>query len=102
LQFDPTGTSTKFVTDWEIEAVTGDQKLFSQSGKGLPSTTLQDLSITVADKMKSDQPVNVRLKINGIRRSTASASTQLRVKKDTMNVELERLTLTLFEVASDC
>lgn len=101
LQFDPTGTSTKFVTDWEIEAVTGDQKLFSQSGKGLPSTTLQDLSITVADKMKSDQPVNVRLKINGIRRSTASASTQLRVKKDTMNVELERLTLTLFEVASD-
>jgi outer membrane protein OmpA-like peptidoglycan-associated protein len=62
---------------------------------------MQDLSITVADKMRSGEPVNVRLKINGIRRSTASATTQLTVKKDTMNTELERLTLTLFEVASD-
>lgn len=101
LQFDPTGTSTRFVTDWEIEATTGNQQLFSQSGKGLPTVTMQDLSIAVADKMRSGEPVDVRLKINGIRRSTASASTQLSVKKDTMNIELERLTLTLFEVASD-
>jgi outer membrane protein OmpA-like peptidoglycan-associated protein len=101
LQFDPTGTSTKFVTDWELEATTGAQQLFAQTGKGLPSLTMQDLSIAVADKMLSGEPVNVRLKINGIRRSTASATTQLTVKKDTMNVELERLTLTLFEVASD-
>jgi outer membrane protein OmpA-like peptidoglycan-associated protein len=101
LQFDPTGTSTRFVTDWELEATSGSQQLFAQSGKGLPSVTMQDLSITVADKMRSGEPVNVRLKINGIRRSTASATTQLTVKKDTMNTELERLTLTLFEVASD-
>jgi outer membrane protein OmpA-like peptidoglycan-associated protein len=101
LQFDPTGTSTRFVTDWELEATSGAQQLFAQSGKGLPSVTMQDLSITVADKMRSGEPVDVRLKINGIRRSTASATTQLVVKKDTMNTELERLTLTLFEVASD-
>lgn len=101
LQFDPTGTSSKFVTDWELEATTGSQQLFAQSGKGLPTVTMQDLSIAVADKMRSKEPVDVRLKINGIRRSTASATTQLVVRKDTMNVELERLTLTLFEVASD-
>ena len=51
--------------------------------------------------MLSGEPVNVELTVNGIRRSTASASTQLAVRKDTANVELERLTLTLFEVASD-
>ncbi|MFN5876963.1 MAG: hypothetical protein ACK45E_11875 [Ignavibacteria bacterium] len=101
LQFDPTGTSSKYVTDWELEATTGSQQLFAQSGKGLPTVTMQDLSIAVADKMRSKEPVDVRLKINGIRRSTASATTQLVVRKDTMNVELERLTLTLFEVASD-
>lgn len=101
LQFDPSGTSTEYVTDWELEATTGSQKLFSQSGKGLPSVTMQDLSITVADKMRADEPVDVKLKINGIRRSSASATTKLTVRKDTMNTELERLTLTLFEVASD-
>jgi len=101
LQFDPTGSSTQYVTDWELEAITGQQQLFSQSGKGLPTVTMQDLSIAVADKMRSGEPVNVRLKINGLRRATASDNASLTVKKDTMNIELERLTLTLFEVASD-
>ncbi|MBU3679918.1 MAG: hypothetical protein FGM32_09990 [Candidatus Kapabacteria bacterium] len=101
IQFDPTGTSTQYVTDWKLEARTGDKTLFSKAGKGLPETVTQDLNITTAEQMTSGVPVDVELTINGIRRATASATTKLAVRKDTSNTELERLTLTLFEVASD-
>ena len=101
LQYDPAGTSTDYVTDWKLEARTGSTTLFSKDGKGLPEKVTQDLTITTAEQMLSGEPVNVELTVNGIRRSTASATTQLAVRKDTANVELERLTLTLFEVASD-
>ena len=101
IQFDPTGTSTQYVTDWKLEARTGDKTLFAKFGKGLPEIVTQDLNITTAEQMTSGIPVDVELTINGIRRSTASATTKLAVRKDTSNTELERLTLTLFEVASD-
>ncbi|MFM8771357.1 MAG: OmpA family protein, partial [Candidatus Kapaibacterium sp.] len=93
--------STEYVTDWKLEARTGDKTLFAKFGKGLPETVTQDLNITTAEQMTSGVPVDVELTINGIRRSTASATTKLAVRKDTSNTELERLTLTLFEVASD-
>ena len=101
LQFDPNGTSTQYITDWKLEARTAGKTLFSKSGKGLPETVTQDLTIATADEMVSGQPVEVDLTVNGIRRSSASATAKLAVKKDTANIELERLTLTLFEVASD-
>jgi outer membrane protein OmpA-like peptidoglycan-associated protein len=101
LKFDPTGTSTQYITDWKLEARTAGKTLFSKSGKGLPETVTQDLTIATADEMVSGQPVEVDLTVNGIRRSSASATAELAVRKDTANIELERLTLTLFEVASD-
>jgi outer membrane protein OmpA-like peptidoglycan-associated protein len=101
LKFDPNGTSTQYITDWKLEARTAGKTLFSKSGKGLPETVTQDLTIATADEMVSGQPVEVDLTVNGIRRSSASATAELAVRKDTANIELERLTLTLFEVASD-
>ncbi|MBU3699968.1 MAG: hypothetical protein FGM33_08175 [Candidatus Kapabacteria bacterium] len=101
LQFDPAGTSTKFITDWTLEARSGSTQLFSKSGKGLPELVNQDLPLSTAELMASGVPVDVELKVNGIRRSSAEASDKIKVKKDTANIELERLTLTLFEVASD-
>ncbi len=101
LQFDPAGTSTRFITDWTLEARSGQTQLFSKSGKGLPEVVTQDLPLTTAELMTSGMPVDVELKVKGIRRSSAEATTKINVRKDTANIELERLTLTLFEVASD-
>lgn len=101
LQFDPSGTSTNFVTDWTLEARSGQTQLFAKSGKGLPEVVTQDLPLTTAELMTSGVPVEVDLKVNGIRRSSATATAKINVRKDTANIELERLTLTLFEVASD-
>lgn len=51
--------------------------------------------------MRDNQPVVAKLTVNGLRGVTATATSELVVKKDTMRQEIERLTLTLFDVASD-
>ncbi|MCX6140114.1 MAG: OmpA family protein [Candidatus Kapabacteria bacterium] len=80
ILFDPYGTSQKYLTDWTLEATSGANVVFSQSGKGVPGQITQVLTPATADLMQDGRPVDVKLHINAI---------------------LERLTLTLFDVASD-
>lgn len=101
ILFDPYGTSEKYVTDWSLEATSGSTVVFSQAGKGVPGQITQVLTPATADLMQDGRPVDVKLRINAIRNVSATATTQLVVKKDTTRIELERLTLTLFDVASD-
>lgn len=101
ILFDPYGTSTQYVTDWILEATSGSTVVFSQAGKGVPGQITQNLTNATADLMQDNRPVDVKLRVNAIRNVSATATTQLRVKKDTTKTELERLTLTLFDVASD-
>lgn len=101
LLFDPTGSSTQFVTGWKLEAKSGTNVLFAKEGKGAPTSITQDLTTTQADQMLAAVPVVVTLKLDAIRNVSDSASTSLSVRKDTIATEMERLTLTLFEVASD-
>lgn len=101
ILFDPTGTSTRYVANWKLVATSGASTVFSQEGKGTPSSILQDLTTNQADIMRDNQPVIAKLTVNGLRGVTESAQAELVVKKDTMRQEVERLTLTLFDVASD-
>lgn len=101
ILFDPHGSSSRYVTDWELEARSGDAVVFSQRGKGAPTQITQELTTSAADLMIESRPLTATLKVNGLHNSSANASTTLKVKKDTLRVELERLTLTLFDVASD-
>lgn len=101
ILFDPMGTSSRYITDWQLVATSGTTTVFSQEGKGSPSSILQDLTTTQADLMRDNQPVVAKLTVKALRGVTDSATAELAVKKDTMRQEIERLTLTLFDVASD-
>lgn len=101
IAFDPTGTSQQYVTDWSLQATSGSTVLFSQSGKGMPREITQPLTTVVADAIQHATPIDVSLRIGGIRNAAASATTTIPVRKDTVSTELERLTLTLFDIASD-
>ncbi len=101
ILFDPVGTSSRYITDWKLVATSGTTTVFSQEGKGSPSSILQDLTTNQADLMRDNQPVVAKLTVKALRGVTESATAELAVKKDTMRQEIERLTLTLFDVASD-
>ncbi len=101
LVMDPAGSSTRYVTGWTLEARSGSTVVFTQSGLANVPTIVQPLTPATADLMRSDVPLEVSLKIDGLRGSTASSTTNLTVKRDTLSTELERLTLMLFEISSD-
>lgn len=101
ILFDPSGTSTKYITSWKLEAKSGGITLFSKDGQGTPTSVVQDLTITQAEMMKDGEPVKVDLTVQAIRGVSKSATTTLAVQRDTLATEYERLTLTLFDVASD-
>ena len=101
LVLDPSGSSSDYVTSWSLEARSGGTVVFSQVGKGTPRLISQPLTPATADLMRSDIPLDVTLKLDGLRDVHAAASTALKVVRDTMSTELERLTLMLFEISSD-
>lgn len=101
IVFDPSGTSSEYVTDWSLQATSGSTVLFSQTGKGVPVAITQPMTTAVADAMQHSTPIDVSIRLGAIRNATASASTSIPVRKDTVSTELERLTLTLFDIASD-
>ncbi|MBU3741099.1 MAG: hypothetical protein FGM24_02320 [Candidatus Kapabacteria bacterium] len=101
LLFDPAGSSTQYVTGWKLVARSGAEEVFAQEGQGVPTSITQPLTLAQANQMKDGSTVAVDLTILGIRGVTATASATLPIKRDTASNEYERLTLTLFDVASD-
>ena len=84
-----------------MEARSADVVIFKKEGKGAPQRVVQPLTPATADLMRSDVPLKVRLRLEGLRGVTDEAHTSLIVQRDTLATELERLTLTLFEISSD-
>jgi outer membrane protein OmpA-like peptidoglycan-associated protein len=101
IQFDPSGSSTQYVTGWKLVARSATEEVFSQEGQGVATLITQPLTLSQANQMKDGTSVNVDLTIQGIRGVTATATAKLPIKRDTASNEYERLTLTLFDVASD-
>lgn len=101
LILDPSGSSKQYVTDWVLTATSADVPVFTKKGEGIPVLVTQQLSIAAADVLRNDRPLTIKLHLNALQGVTADAATDLRVKRDTISIELERLTLTLFEVSSD-
>lgn len=101
LQFDPTGSSTAYVTGWKLTATSGNVVMISDSGKGSPLTKTHDVTFAMAEQLKLGEPVKVSMVLYALQGVSESAITTIQVQKDTMRTEVERLTLTLFNVASD-
>lgn len=101
LVYDASGSDGQYVSDWTIEARMDDSVLFQRQGTGRPDVSVHELSTVQAEALVNGNNVAVGLVMRGLRGSTATAQASIAVRKDTLSVELERLTLTLFDVASD-
>lgn len=101
LLFVSRATPEKYITDYTLTTVSGGEVLFSQRNTGVPGRSQQELTIETANKLMNGKSLEVALHVRGIKGSTVQATTRISVKNDTLAEELERLTLTLFEVSSD-
>ncbi len=111
IVLDPSGThavsgsdtepTQKYFKSWKVEGSSGSKILFSQTGEKAPQSITQQLTPATADLMRDDVPMKVRLTVEALQGAHGSAEADLSVRKDTLKTEIERLTLTLFDVSSD-
>ena len=101
LEIDPSGSSQRYITGWKITGTSGMKTVFAQQGEGNPRVVTQQLSTTAADLMDADKPLVVQMELQAIRGVKSYAADSLMIVRDTLSTELERLTLTLFSIASD-
>ncbi len=101
IVLDPTGTTMRYLTNWTVDATSGNANIFTRRGEGAPGVLTQTFSVASADAMKANTPLVITLNVQALQGVTAEATATLPVERDTMATEVERLTLTLFEVSSD-
>lgn len=101
IRIEPKATPERYVTSWSVTARNADTAIIEREGRGAPTSFVHEISTTTADQLRADRPLSVDLVVQGLQGVTERAEVAVRVAKDTQAVEVERLTLTLFDVSSD-
>ncbi|GMV53643.1 MAG: hypothetical protein D8M52_09775 [Chlorobi bacterium] len=101
LVLDPSGSSTRYVTGWTIRGMAGADPLFTIDSAGSSLQIVHALTPGSVEKLSDSTPLMLEYTIRGIQNSRAAATVVLPVQRDTLEDELQRLTLTLFDVSSD-
>ena len=101
LEFDPVGTTSKGVASWRIITMQSGRILFADSGAGEPMRVEDSLGAEQAAAMQEGAPLVCTLSIADTGGRVSSMTDTIPVARDTLETEIERLTLTLFGTASD-
>jgi len=100
IEHDPTGSSTEGIVSWLLVGSQGSHQIFSKSGDGPPTKFEHKISNKAAMDMKVDMPVSLTYIIKDKDGNNATATEEFKVTKDTSDVEIKRLSLTVFNVGS--
>jgi outer membrane protein OmpA-like peptidoglycan-associated protein len=101
IEFDPSGSTTTGIRNWRIEAKQGDRLVYGDSGAGVPHLLDHSISDSTAKNLRGGTPMVATLTITDSGGRSSVASDTIKVVKDTLETEVERLYLTLFLTSSD-
>jgi outer membrane protein OmpA-like peptidoglycan-associated protein len=101
IEFDPSGSTTTDIRNWRIEAKQGDRLVYGDSGAGVPHLLDHSISDSTAKNLQGGTPMVATLTITDFGGRSSVASDTIKVVKDTLETEVERLYLTLFLTSSD-
>ncbi len=100
LEHDPDGTSTDRVTRWAIDVLQGKQRVYGDSGVGAPKRVDHRIDRQELREFVGNVPLEARLTLDGPG-GTVGAFDTIAVRKDTLDTEVERLSLSLFGTSQD-
>ncbi|HET7152276.1 MAG TPA: OmpA family protein [Candidatus Kapabacteria bacterium] len=101
IEFDPSGSTVNGIKSWRIEAKQGDRLVYADSGAGAPHLLDQAIGDSTAKNLRGGTPMIAALTITDSGGRSSVASDTIKVVKDTLETEVERLYLTLFLTSSD-
>ena len=102
LVHDPQGEKMDSVKNWFLTGTQGGEiQLFSDAGIGRPGLIEQEITVNQANKMVSGVPLGFNLSVNNEGGKSDNAKYEVPVRKDTSDVEVERLSLAIFRVSEN-
>jgi outer membrane protein OmpA-like peptidoglycan-associated protein len=85
--------------NWEVMVSQGDNVLLNESQNTTSAKFPVEITRYNASQLNNLQPINVDLSVFDNRKNFENYSKKITVKKDTAAIEVEKLTLTIFEVS---
>ncbi|HZV12424.1 MAG TPA: OmpA family protein [Candidatus Kapabacteria bacterium] len=101
VEFDPSGSTVNGIRSWRLEAKQEDRLVYADSGAGAPHLIDHSIGDSTAKNLRGGVPMVASLTITDSGNYSSTASDTIKVVKDTLETEVERLYLTLFLTSSD-
>lgn len=103
LEYNPAGSTTSGIESWQLVAYQSDEDdaIFSKTVSGSPKTLFQDVDANIANRLVSGENIKAQIHLKSKSGEIAVDLDEIPVVKDTSDVELERLSLAVFQVSGD-
>lgn len=102
LLFNTTKSTLLGIKSWQLIARQNDRLLISKAGNGSPPETInEDVANLLKEGLISNFPLNIEFSLVDNDNQTENFITNIPVRIDTSDIEIQRLSLILFGIASD-
>ncbi len=100
LKFDPKNSKLYGVSKWSLEVVSDNQTILEYSGSGEPNEISEEVDENLIGIFQDKRTLEVLFKLEDNEGNISIDRKEIRILNDTNEVEIQRLSLILFDVAS--
>lgn len=100
LQFDPKNSKLIGIKSWKLEVISNNTPILSYKGEGNPSLVSQEVEDKLVNLFTQNQTLDVIFTLEDNEGNISSDRKQINVINDTNEIEIQRLSLILFDVSS--
>jgi outer membrane protein OmpA-like peptidoglycan-associated protein len=101
IELDPKGTTEIGIKDWEIIGVQDGREIFRKKGTGKPQLVTEEITNYKADALMEGNKLDIVFNVTDVEGNKGSETKTIKIIKDVSELEVERLSLILFDVSSD-
>ncbi len=100
LQFDPKDSKLHSIKNWKLDVHSNNTLLFNFYGEGNPIVVRQEVQEKLINLLTQNQALDVTFTLEDTEGNTSVDKKQIQVINDTNEIEIQRLSLILFDVSS--
>ncbi len=101
IEYDPSGSTRTGIRSWALEVYQGQRRIFADSGDGAPDLVRQTLTTQDANALVDGIGLDVRYRLADSLGRLSQVIHSMPVVRDTADVEVERMSLILFDISQD-
>lgn len=100
LQFDPSSSKLYGIKKWSLDVICQSQTILTYSGVGNPTVMQNEVHEKLVDLFQKNQTLDIIFHLEDIEGNVSVDSKQIYIVNDTNEIEIQRLSLILFDVSS--